>query len=84
MKTIRRAQEAISRIFGPEYKVMLLGSTCYGVDSPTSDLDLVIFVSYDVVLRKCTYSPDYARILRTHEGSSGVEGMERGNFLVRY
>ena len=34
----------VLRSYGKDYRVELFGSTAYGVDSPTSDLDLVIVV----------------------------------------
>ncbi|KAG8900632.1 hypothetical protein FRB99_005836, partial [Tulasnella sp. 403] len=41
-KTIRLVSEAIRNAFGPTYAVECFGSTRYGVDSSTSDLDMVI------------------------------------------
>lgn len=42
--TIRKVQDTVYRNFGDDYRVELFGSTSYGVDTPTSDLDLVIMV----------------------------------------
>ena len=41
---IALVQNAIIRSFGASYKVELFGSTVYGVDSPSTDLDLVVVV----------------------------------------
>ena len=41
---MRRVQDFVHRTYGTNYRVELFGSTAYGVDSPTSDLDLVIVV----------------------------------------
>ena len=42
--TLRKIQTMIRQNYGANYRVELFGSTSYGVDSPTSDLDLVIMV----------------------------------------
>lgn len=42
--TVRKVQETIRQNYGTKYRVELFGSTSYGVDSPASDLDLVIVV----------------------------------------
>jgi predicted nucleotidyltransferase len=42
--TMRKVQDIIRRDYGTDYRVELFGSTSYGVDTPTSDLDLVILV----------------------------------------
>lgn len=42
--TVRKVQEMIRQNYGANYRVELFGSTSYGVDSPASDLDLVIMV----------------------------------------
>ena len=42
--TVRKIQDIIHQNYGTSYRVELFGSTSYGVDSPTSDLDLVIVV----------------------------------------
>jgi len=42
--TVRKVQEMIRQNYGASYRVELFGSTSYGVDSPASDLDLVIMV----------------------------------------
>lgn len=42
--TVRRVQDLVHRNYGTNYRVELFGSTSYGVDSPTSDLDFVIVV----------------------------------------
>ena len=34
----------VRQFYGKDYRVELFGSTSYGVDNPTSDLDLVILV----------------------------------------
>jgi hypothetical protein len=41
---VRKVQETIRQNYGTNYRVELFGSTSYGVDSPASDLDLVIVV----------------------------------------
>ncbi|KAI0051562.1 hypothetical protein FA95DRAFT_236995 [Auriscalpium vulgare] len=41
-QTIMRVARAIQQRYGREYFVEVFGSTQYGVDSPTSDLDLVV------------------------------------------
>ena len=41
---MRKIQDTIRQNYGANYRVELFGSTSYGVDSPTSDLDLVIVV----------------------------------------
>ena len=41
---MRKVQDIIRRDYGTDYRVELFGSTSYGVDTPTSDLDLVILV----------------------------------------
>ena len=41
---MRKIQDTIRQRYGTNYRVELFGSTSYGVDSPTSDLDLVIVV----------------------------------------
>ncbi|KAH9950743.1 hypothetical protein B0H21DRAFT_686033, partial [Amylocystis lapponica] len=41
-KTVKNVSNAIKKSFGAQYNVELFGSTCYGVDSQKSDLDLVI------------------------------------------
>lgn len=43
----------VLRSYGKDYRVELFGSTAYGIDTPTSDLDLVIMVRTRVQL----YSP---------------------------
>lgn len=42
--TVRKVQDMVRHKYGMNYRVELFGSTSYGVDSPTSDLDLVIVV----------------------------------------
>lgn len=42
--TVRKVQEMVRYSYGTNYRVELFGSTTYGVDSPASDLDLVIVV----------------------------------------
>ena len=42
--TLRKVQEMVRYNYGTSYRVELFGSTTYGVDSPASDLDLVIVV----------------------------------------
>lgn len=51
--TIRKVQDMVLRSYGKDYRVELFGSTSYGIDTPTSDLDLVIMVRTRVQL----YSP---------------------------
>ena len=41
---MRKVQDMVRQKYGMNYRVELFGSTSYGVDSPTSDLDLVIVV----------------------------------------
>ncbi|OCB91531.1 AGC/Akt protein kinase [Sanghuangporus baumii] len=41
-RTIKRVERIIRERFGKQYLVECFGSTQYGVDSPTSDLDLVV------------------------------------------
>ena len=41
---MRKIQDTVRQNYGTKYRVELFGSTSYGVDSPTSDLDLVIVV----------------------------------------
>ncbi|KAI9508122.1 hypothetical protein F5148DRAFT_22463 [Russula earlei] len=43
-KRQRKITSSIRRHFGPAYHVEVFGSTEYGVDGPTSDLDLVVIV----------------------------------------
>lgn len=43
--TVRKVQEVVRQNYGTSYRVELFGSTSYGADSSTSDLDLVIVVS---------------------------------------
>ena len=43
-ETVRKIQETVRQNYGTNYRVELFGSTSYGVDSPASDLDLVIMV----------------------------------------
>jgi hypothetical protein len=42
--TVQKIQAIIRQHYGANYRVELFGSTSYGVDTPTSDLDLVILV----------------------------------------
>lgn len=49
--TIRKVQDIVHRNFGNGYRVELFGSTSYGVDTATSDLDLVIMVRLRFYLR---------------------------------
>ncbi|EJD07901.1 uncharacterized protein FOMMEDRAFT_138017 [Fomitiporia mediterranea MF3/22] len=53
-RTIKRVERAIRKRYGNQYTVECFGSTQYGVDSPTSDLDLVI-LDHD---RENGFSPD--------------------------
>ena len=43
--TVQKVQAIIRQHYGANYRVELFGSTSYGVDTPASDLDLVILVS---------------------------------------
>jgi DNA polymerase sigma len=43
-RTIARVESSIQRHFGQKYCVEAFGSTQYGVNGPTSDLDLVVIV----------------------------------------
>ena len=43
-QTLAKVIAAIKRGFGDQYNVECYGSTIYGLDTPTSDLDLVIIV----------------------------------------
>ncbi|KAH8103324.1 hypothetical protein BXZ70DRAFT_925042 [Cristinia sonorae] len=42
IRTIRRIENVLRDKFGPEYSLEQFGSTSYGVDTDTSDLDLVV------------------------------------------
>jgi predicted nucleotidyltransferase len=42
--TIARVEGVIQRAFNKKYRVQVFGSTAYGVDTLTSDLDLVVIV----------------------------------------
>ncbi|OBZ78182.1 Poly(A) RNA polymerase cid13 [Grifola frondosa] len=44
-QTLKRIQQAIHKAYGTKYDVQLFGSTCYGMDSAGSDLDIVILDS---------------------------------------
>lgn len=48
--TIRKVQDVVHQNFGNNYRVELFGSISYGVDTPTSDLDLVVMVRLRVHL----------------------------------
>lgn len=43
-RTLAKVESAIQGHFGQAYRVEAFGSTQYGVDGPTSDLDLVVIV----------------------------------------
>lgn len=47
-RTLAKIASTIQRDFGSEYRIEVFGSTQYGVDGPTSDLDLVVIVSFDL------------------------------------
>ncbi|KAJ3558425.1 hypothetical protein NM688_g929 [Phlebia brevispora] len=42
-RIVDEVQTAIQKRFGPKYRVYVFGSALYGMDSATSDLDLVVF-----------------------------------------
>ena len=55
LQTITRVALSIQNSFGSQYRVEVFGSTQYGVDGQTSDLDLVVIVGifiYVSFLRK--------------------------------
>jgi poly(A) polymerase Pap1 len=43
-RTIAKVESSIRNHFGQEFCIGTFGSTQYGVDGPTSDLDLVVIV----------------------------------------
>jgi hypothetical protein len=43
-QTIAKVESSIRNHFGQEFRIETFGSTQYGVDGPTSDLDLVVIV----------------------------------------
>jgi DNA polymerase sigma len=43
-RTVTNITNCIQNSFGSQYRVEVFGSTQYGVDGPTSDLDLVVIV----------------------------------------
>ncbi len=43
-RTIASVEISIRSYFGQEFRIGVFGSTQYGVDGPTSDLDLVVIV----------------------------------------
>ena len=45
-RTIQKVQRIIREKYGKQYLVECFGSTQYGVDAATSDLDLVVLVSF--------------------------------------
>ena len=45
IELVLKVQKAIQKAFGEKYTVSMFGSAYYGMDSATSDLDLVVFVS---------------------------------------
>ncbi len=44
-RTLAKIASTIQSNFGSEYRIEVFGSTQYGVDGQTSDLDLVVVVS---------------------------------------
>lgn len=42
---VAKVQTMIQQAFGEQFTVSMFGSAFYGMDSATSDLDLVVFVS---------------------------------------
>jgi DNA polymerase sigma len=44
-RTLAKVTSAIQSNFGSGYRIEVFGSTQYGVDGQTSDLDLVVIVS---------------------------------------
>lgn len=64
--TVRKVQEMVRQNYGTNYRVELFGSTTYGVDSPASDLDLVIVVRTRIYPHSSS-SPTRASI-RTQSG----------------
>lgn len=53
-RIVRRVERAVQAAFGEEYCIRLFGSTCYGIDSVTSDLDMVLLVSVAGPYEFCT------------------------------
>lgn len=49
-RTMAKVESSIRGYFGQEYRVEAFGSTQYGVDGPTSDLDLVVIVGILLML----------------------------------
>lgn len=49
-RTIAKVESSIRSHFGQGYRVEAFGSTQYGVDGPTSDLDLVVIVGIPLML----------------------------------
>jgi predicted nucleotidyltransferase len=45
-QTLAKIASTIQSNFGPEYRIEVFGSTQYGVDGQTSDLDLIVIVSF--------------------------------------
>jgi DNA polymerase sigma len=43
-RTVTKVADCIRNNFGSQYRVEVFGSTQYGVDGRTSDLDLVVIV----------------------------------------
>ena len=43
-QTVTKVASAIQEHFGHEYRVEVFGSTQYGVDGQTSDIDMVVIV----------------------------------------
>jgi predicted nucleotidyltransferase len=48
-RTITKVASAIQEHFGHEYRVQVFGSTQYGVDGQTSDVDMVVVVSIALI-----------------------------------
>ncbi|KAI0260766.1 hypothetical protein BC834DRAFT_845969 [Gloeopeniophorella convolvens] len=73
-KTIAKVANAIQVTFGPKYRVEAFGSTQYGVDAQTSDLDLVV-IDPD---RMEGFAPDVnlkslPRVYKIHEVSAALQ-----------
>lgn len=85
---IALVQNAIIRSFGASYKVELFGSTVYGVDSPSTDLDLVVVDKYHkngwaphVLLDKLPAIYNMRRIasVLSREGFQGIFAIPRAS-----
>ncbi len=57
-RTLAKITSAVQSNFGSEYRIEVFGSTQYGVDGQTSDLDLVVIVSLPLGHRVISTSQD--------------------------